>query len=187
MSLKETIAELNDILNSHELYELTKKLNPSEELKQKFIDRTKQHIKLVNYYAGKIGASFPNHDHSKLDILLDGYCYFSKPKEERTPEEQKVLDLATFIHVTNAPHHPEYWTETDLRGFTRGNFTPNGVVDATEMPEECLLEMVCDWQATGTEKGNSARDWFNQTNGTRWVFSEYQRKFILDLIGKIED
>ena len=94
------------------------------------------------------------------------------------PRVIKILDLATFIHVTNAPHHPEYWTETDLSGFTRGNFTPNGIVDATEMPEECLLEMLADWCSVGLEKGNTPFEWFDKVNGIRWLFDEYQQKFI---------
>ena len=158
-----------------------------EELKQIFIERTKEHIRLVNKYAEKIGLQFPQHDSSKLNLLLNGYCYFCKPKEERTPEENDLLDRVTLIHIKNSPHHPEYWSDTDISGWTRSNFTPNGPIDCTQMPMENILEMVCDWCATGEEKGNSGIDWFNKVNGVRWIFSEEQqeliRKILVDLEG----
>ena len=164
-------------------------LKPSEELKQEFIERTKKHIALVNEFASKLGKSYPDHDESKLnpEKLLDGYCYFMKPREERTKTEEDALDLVTLIHITNSPHHPEYWTDTDLTGFTRTNYTPHGPIDATDMPEEYLEEMVCDWVSMGKEKGNTAREWFNSVNGVRWIFSMEQQKFIRDTIRKLED
>lgn len=156
-----------------------------QELKDKFVKDTKKHIELVNYYGSKLGMSFPDHDHSKLDMLLSGYCYFSKPKEERTEEEQAMLDLATLIHIRNASHHPEYWTKTDLKGFSRDNYAPNGIIDATEMPEESLVELVCDWKATGDAKGNTVEWWFEQVNGKRWLFSKEQQDYIRELMEKL--
>lgn len=157
----------------------------TQQLKDKFIIMTKKHISLVNEYAAKIGKSYPNHDASKLDMLLNGYCYFYKPKEERTEEEQQALDLATLIHVRNSSHHPEYWTKTSIEGFTRDNFTPNGIIDATEMPDECLEEMVCDWCAVAEVRQNTVQWWFDQVNGKRWLFSEEQQNYIRELMEKL--
>jgi hypothetical protein len=168
-----------------ELAELDFNSKPSDELKEKFIERTNRHIALVNKYAAKLGLSYPNHDASKLSVLLDGYAFFSKQEEERTEEENMILDIATYIHVTQAPHHPEYWTSTDLSGFTRKNFTPNGIVDATEMPDDALLELCMDWASMSEEFGNSPFEWFNKVNGTRWLFTSEQQKFILDTLEKI--
>lgn len=157
-----------------------------EELIQKFKERTLHHIELVNKYAAKIDRAYPEHDNSKLGLLLDGYKYFSVPAEERTPEQEQALDLATFIHITNSPHHPEYWTDTPLSGFTRKKFTPNGPIDATDMPEECLEEMAVDWCSCGEEFGNTAMSWFNKVNGSRWIFTAEQQQFLKDTIIKLE-
>jgi len=156
-----------------------------DELAQKFIERTLKHIELVNYFGKKLGREYPDHDKSKLDLLLDGYKYLLK--ENRTQEEEDALNLATFIHIKNASHHPEYWTNTDLNGFTRNNYTPHGVIIATDMPNEALEEMVCDWKSTGLEKGNSVEDWFKQVNGTRWFFSGFQVRFIHDIIQRLDE
>lgn len=158
-------------------------IQPSDELKQTFIERTKNHIALVNQFAAKIGKSYPDHDASKLTTLLDAYCFFSKPKEERTKEENAVLDIATYIHITQSPHHPEYWTDTDLSGFTRQNCNPNGIIDATDMPEDAIEEMVADWCSCSKEFGtNTPLEWFNQVNGNRWSFTIQQQHYIKQLI-----
>lgn len=155
------------------------------DLSQKFIERTKYHIKLVNEFADKLGKSYPNHDASKFGDLLEAYKFFMLPREQLTEEQEKALDLATLIHIKNAPHHPEYWTDTDLTGFTRVNYTPNGPIDATQMPEECLEECLCDWCAVSKEKGNTPFEWFNKVNGKRWIFTTEQQKFILETLNKL--
>lgn len=158
-----------------------------ETLEEIFLNRTKYHIALVNKYAKLIGKSYPNHDSDKLDNLLYGYKYYSKPHKERTTEEQKSLDDATLIHILTQEHHPEHWTNDNLDGFTRKDYTPNGPIDSTNMPLEAITEMICDWFAVSEEKGtNTAREWFNMVNRTRWKFSLDQEKFILNLISKIE-
>jgi hypothetical protein len=146
------------------------------------------HINSVNYYASKIGKEFPNHDRSKLTMLFPAYRYTVKPKDQRTKEEQEALDMVTLIHVTNASHHPEYWCDrSKLEGFTRANFTPHGCLDCSEMPEECINELVCDWCSVGKRKGNSAVEWFNRVNDVRWHFNNEQQMYIRLLIDKVEN
>lgn len=159
----------------------------NEELEEKFIKRTKEHIARVNKYAKKLGKSYPDHDASKLTTLLDVYKYFSKPREELTKEEDEALNLATLIHIKTTPHHPEYWTNTDLSGFTRINFTPNGIIDATQMPEEYLLEMICDWMSVSDEYGTDIYDWYNKVNNIRWLFTIEQQQFIIETINKLKN
>lgn len=153
-------------------------------LEQQFIERTKKHIELVNYFASKLGKQYPNHDSSKLTLLLSGYKYFMIPREQLTAEQTEALDLVTLSHIKNASHHPEYWTNTDLTGFTRSNCCPNGPIDATQMPQECLCELVCDWCSMSKEFNNSPIDWFNSVNGSRWIFTSEQQQFILDNLQK---
>lgn len=157
------------------------------DLEQQFIERTKKHINLVNEFAAKIGKSYPDHDASKLTTLFDGYKYFMIPREELTKEQEDAIDWVTLAHITNSPHHPEYWTNTNLSGFTRVNYTPHGAIDATEMPQEYLEEMVCDWMSVATEMGNSIEDWYNKTVGTRWIFTKEQQDFMLATIEKLKN
>lgn len=151
--------------------------------KEQFIKRTKQHINLVNKYAAKLGLNYADHDSSKLTLLLDNYCVFSKPNP--TQEEQAKLDKCTLFHIKNSTHHPEYWTSTDLTGFTRKNFTPNGPIDATKMPDEFIVEMCCDWCACSEEFDNTPFEWFNKVNQTRWIFNQHQQHFILYTLKQI--
>ena len=157
----------------------------NEPLAIDYINFLVKHINLVNKYAEKIGKSYPDHDRSKYTQLFPAYCL--TVKKDRTEEEQAALDMATLIHVKTASHHPEYWTKTDLTGFTRKNFTPNGVIDATDMPQEAIDQMICDWEAVGEVKGNSGLEWFNKINGTRWKFNAEQQMYIRLLIDKLEN
>lgn len=154
---------------------------------QKFIARTKKHVDLVNKYAARIGQSYPEHDSSKFTLLLPGYRYMIKPANERTLEETKALDLATYLHITQASHHAEYWTKDKegLKAFTRANPNPTGVIDCTDMPQECIDEMICDWCATAEEKNGNPFDWFESVNGIRWKFNESQQMYIRLLIDKV--
>ena len=97
-----------------------------------------------------------------------------------------MLDIATYIHITQAPHHPEYWTDTDLSGFTRQNPNPNGIIDARDMPVEYLEEMCADWCSCSEEFGtNTPFEWYQQVNGVRWLFSPEQQSFILETLRKM--
>lgn len=168
--------------------EQAEKVTIEKELIDKFVKRTKYHIGLVNKYGAKIGREFPDHDNSKLNELKDGYCFIAKPREELSKVEGEILDLSTLIHITNSPHHPEYWTDTELSGFTRKNFTPNGIIDATQMPREFLEELCADWCACSYEfKTNTPFEWFDKVNGKRWKFSYEQQSFILDTLNKMWD
>lgn len=151
-------------------------------LEEIFIERTNNHIKAVNEYAKKLNLSYPLHDKDKLTFLLNGYKYYSLDKNLRTDVQQHALNQATLFHITTQKHHPEYWSDSDLSGFTRENFTPNGIINATRMPKDALIEMVCDWSATADEKGNSPYDWFYFVNGTRWKFTKLQQDTILDIL-----
>jgi len=156
----------------------------TEDLRQAFIERTKNHIRLVNDFARKIGKEYPNHDASKLNDLLEPYSLFLK--KNKTQAEEELLDLATIIHIKNSPHHPEYWTDTNIEGFTRKNPNPHGIIDATDMPDEALEEMAADWCATGVMKNNSGMEWFNKVNGVRWLFTTEQQAYLRKLLNIME-
>lgn len=158
----------------------------NEELKNIWIERTLEHINLVNKFAGKVGHMFPDHDKEKLTTLVESYKYYMIPSAKRTEAQKAVLDAATLRHIMYNPHHPEYWTSTDMGGFTRANFTPHGAVDATDMPEIAIVEMVADWCAVAVQKGtNTPFEWFDMVNGSRWKFNEKQQELIKDLMNKM--
>ena len=153
--------------------------------REDYKERLLNHIRLVNKYASKLGLSYPYHDNGKLDLLFEPYALWSKPN--KTDEEQSILDQATLIHIKNTPHHPEYWTDTDLTGFTRRNYAPNGIIDASDMPEEYIIEFCCDCSATGEEMGNLASDWLQQRIGTRWYFTPDQQDLIFGTLSILEN
>ena len=158
----------------------------SSDLKDKFIERTKKHIALVNKYAARVGSEFPNHDKDKLgENMVDGYMCLLNPN--RTEKEEKLLDIVTYAHITLNSHHPEYWTSTNLSGFTRKNFCPNGIVDATKMSCRALVEMTADWCAMSEEFGNTPYEWFDKVLNTRWKFDPEQVMFIEYLMEKMWD
>lgn len=164
-----------------DIYEIIKEAFPSiveEKLSIEYIEYLTQHITLVNKYAAKLGLNFPEHDSSKYTMLFPGYRFFAKPKEQLTEEEQNILDMVTRMHIKNASHHPEYWSDDNLQGFTRANYIPNGIIDATAMPKECIDEMLCDWCAVSGVKGNTPFEWFDSVNGVRWLFSAEQEDYI---------
>ena len=159
-----------------------------EPLTLEYLERIQLHINLVNYFGNKVGNSYPSHDSSKITMLLPAYRIYRKPKEERTKEENDALDVATIIHITQSSHHPEYWTDTDLTGFTRSNYTPNGIIHAEQMDVDSIIHMCADWCACSCEFGtNTPMEWFNRVNGIRWYFTPEQQDLIISTINKMWD
>lgn len=148
-----------------------------------FCERTRLHKELVSKYGIRCGYSFPEHDCDKFLHIREWYALMLKP--DLNQMEKECLDQATFIHATSQPHHPEYWTSTDLTGFTRVNYCPNGIVEALRMPKACLIEMAADWCATAYERGSSPLDWANKVIGVKWKFSPDQTKVIYSSLDRM--
>lgn len=151
-----------------------------QELKRKFEERVLKHNELVNYFAGKLGEGYKEHDLDKIyGESLYGYMYMMKPQETLSREEVDALNRATLVHVTRNRHHPEAWAHlSDLVGFTRESYTPSGPIHVERMSFGSLLEMCADWCATAKERGNTPQDWFEQVNRHRWIFSPEQQDYI---------
>lgn len=66
-------------------------------------------------------------------------------------KDSKMLDVAIRNHRELNDHHPEYW----------------GGVD--NMPEVCLIEMVCDCKARSEEFGTDFLEWFDRLDCTTSV------------------
>jgi len=167
-----------------------------------FGNKTSNHIKLVNFFANKIGYSFPKHDADKFGNLLSGYLYMYDDPKTLDDEARRKLDEATGKHVYNNPHHPEYWSvftadpnkygcysedvkEKLISEFRRGN-PPSGL-DCSFMDIPSIVEMCCDWAAVGFVKGNSGKAWADKMIGNRWIFSDEQTSLIYNILKKIEE
>ena len=143
---------------------------------REFLEYVKDHKRRVSKFGNVIGKNYDSHDNSKLDILFKPYALMKK--KDKTLEDEQALDLATFVHVKNSPHHPEYWTSTNLEGFTRKNTNPHGPLECYEMIDEALLEMCADWCAMSETHDNTPFEWFNKVKLTRWLFSQCQEQLI---------
>ena len=119
------------------------------------------------------------------------WYYYKKFKGENYPLNKVFSSNATILHIISEPHHPEYWDETFLT--TPGKFNisnrdglPEVPVDATKMPNESIIEMVCDWAAVAQERNSSLKDWADKTVSKRWKFTESQVKLIYNLVNFLE-
>ena len=171
---------------------------------EKYLTRTKAHVKSVNEYAKKacevlkdydwcclLKANAVMHDHDKLTdgVFIAHYApYVVKRYADGGLQDKFVVtenynkqwnDYYVVQHCKKNGHHPEGWDKTYTYG---DNFPP---YDATAMPPEYMAEMVCDWCAVGKEQGNDPMDWFKKVNKERFIFTEAQQEFIKRLIEAI--
>lgn len=177
----------------------------AREILERYIERTKEHVKSVNEYAKKASeflkdhdwcclfkANVINHDHDKLNdhVFIAHYCPYVvkryctddlKDKFQLTDEYKVLWDRRYVVqHCKNNGHHPEGWCRT----YDYGENNPP--YDAVTMPPEYVAEMVCDWCAVGKEQGNDPMDWYNKVNGPRFIFNDTQQAFIEWLIEAIK-
>ena len=124
-----------------------------EQYQEDFKKRVKNHINLVNKYAKKIGHVYPYHDHDKLQgelfipyslSMKNGYKY--ETYEGLSDDDRKIYNKATIKHITNNPHHPEFFLKKDdlerLQNFTRENPPMN--LNCSLMSDGGIIEMCCD-------------------------------------------
>ena len=79
----------------------------SHNMKSYFDSRTKNHIKLVNYFAKKFGKEYPEHDCDKFSQeLYESYVKLSWAKKNNTEIPEDCLEKIQ-KHIHNNKHHPE--------------------------------------------------------------------------------
>lgn len=186
--------------------QLFEEIENQQEKEQYFEERTAHHIELVQKAAQKIADKFSQfsdlpekakeHDVSKYEEpertpYID-LTWAQKLKNEQgrefdpSPEIQK----ATFHHVKHNSHHPEYHLKdkSEVIIDPKDRDKSKKCVDASNMPDIDLAEMVADWQAMSEELGtNTAREWYNKQKDVRWHFSEKQNKLIDELLRVFEE
>lgn len=151
----------------------------TKEMVEYFINRTNQHITLVQENIYKLTAHFLEL-HSQLldraryhDISKFTECEFipyiklswSKYKNLRLNDfEKERIKNAIEIHYFNNRHHPEHFS----------NISNMSTID--------LLEMFADWVAMSQEFNNSIKDFMLNNIGIRWKFTQKQTDFLQKLI-----
>jgi hypothetical protein len=172
-----------------------------------FEDRTNKHINLVRQSIKKIAEKFPEfseliergkvHDDSKFKepertpyILLTWQNKTDrngKPTDHPAKIDKGIMQQATLHHITTNSHHPEYW---DKRGANVDHNDRNNsrfIVDASNMPQLDIAEMVADWNAMSEElRSNTPRQWFEKMKDVRWHFSQEQEQLIDKLLTTFE-
>ena len=188
-----------------------------DEKEQHFIERTKQHINLVRDAAEKIVQAYPEfeelkqrgevHDASKFEepertpyISITWRHRAEKANGEFDPINGKGYQTpgmlskeeenqATLHHVTTNSHHPEAHLKdkSDANINAEDRDKSDKCIDASEMPDIDIAEMVADWQAMSEElQKNTAREWFEKQKDVRWHFSDEQVALIDKLLKVFE-
>lgn len=160
--------------------------NISEEEKF-FIDRTKNHIRLVSETIDKLVAygnwqEFSNaelirrkekHDLSKFEEPeRTPYIELTWCKKQGIRSNNPEIHKATMHHVLNNSHHPEYWNPKEANIDLANRDKANKPIDVSKMPNIDIAEMCCDWVAMGIEMGNTAKDWYKKVKDIRWIFQK---------------
>jgi hypothetical protein len=188
-------------------YRTASKDEEFEKMVEFFKKRTKRHIDLVKKYCklaaewdperfGKLVERGEEHDASKYeDPEFEPYVYVTwkhKCKDDGKkfdPPEgiDEAMVEATEHHVKNNSHHPESHCarKTDLVNPDNRDKPPEDPVDAKEMGQLDLAEMVCDWCAMGEERGNTPREWADKNIGKRWIFTDKQKDLVYEVMDAV--
>ena len=115
------------------------------------------------------------HDLSKYSAeeyqAYDDYFYGKKNKET-----ERAFNYAWLSHIHHNPHHWQYWV-------LKHDDEPE---EALEMPEQYVIEMICDWWSFSFKTGNLYEifDWYEKHKGM--VLHEKTRKLVEDTLNKIK-
>ena len=178
----------------------------TDEMVEWFETRTQSHIALVRKYAARLGISAEDHDASKfVDPEYTPYVHLTwqyrctRVGVPYTLSENMLQSVreATFYHIKNNAHHPEFWD-------TQYHAKTDRPANATDMPLAVLLragrgdgaepmarpvqhpvaEMVADWCAVSEELKNDPVEWADANIGVRWHFTEAQVRYIYRAIDR---
>jgi hypothetical protein len=94
----------------------------------------------------------------------------------RTPQNiLDAIDKATFHHITNNEHHPEFFAPNLTDDKTK-------IVIATAMDVISLAEMCADWAAMSEELGTGLVQWAYGKIDIKWRFHPDQKRHIADFL-----
>jgi len=185
---------------------INKERKHMNDMERFFIERTNKHISRVQDFIDTVCEFYPAlanslrrrgklHDQSKFFIperkyyiiLTWRYKMQNEGKEYKINDKtnQGILD-ASFHHVKNNPHHPEYWdkhlTKNPINKDNRDK--RDFIVDGTLMDELSMLEQVCDWSAMSIEHNETEgpKEWADNAINKKWKFTNQQSDFIYEAI-----
>ena len=131
----------------------------------------------AEYDAEALGQQMAKHDNSKWDDEeWYAYCeYFYG--NEKTEEVKEEFDKAWLHHQHNNPHHWQHWLLREDDGGTK----------AIEMPNNYVLEMVCDHWAFSWIKNDLYEifNWYDK-NKSKMILHDKTRKLYEDILDRIK-
>lgn len=115
------------------------------------------------------------HDQSKYSPSewLEYANYFYGEQTEKVKER---FDYAWLHHIHNNPHHWQYWVLINDDDGTK----------VLDIPEEYIIEMICDWWAFSWKSGNLYEifDWYDD-HKDKMIISNNSKTIVEDLLHKI--
>ena len=172
------------------------KLSETEKDKKDFFKkRTNKHIERVQNAAKKIVDKHPEYDKLSKQVKDHDASKFEEPemtpyieltwakKEDPKAESTKEMNDATLHHIKHNKHHPEYHNKDKANISSTNRDESIECIDAKNMDDISVAEMVADWQAMSEElKTNTAREWYNDVKDVRWSYSKKQENLIDKLL-----
>ena len=130
------------------------------------------------------------HDESKWsDYEYDAYRQYFDPTDDEVvtnengqPRGDKAkFNVGWLHHEHNNPHHWEYWVQLDE--------DHPGQVISLEMPDEYIIEMLCDWMSFSLKQNNPREicNWYDSHKDSILMHTDSKIKVeeVLDRIDKI--
>ena len=128
----------------------------------------------------KLTTNIYNHDISKYSVgEYEPYAQYFYGKASNSKKARRDFEYAWNAHQKANPHHWQYWV------LLRDDAETMKLLD---IPEEYLIEMICDWWSFSWMEGNLYEifDWYKKHKSTIRL-SVDSRKKCEDILKKIEN
>lgn len=132
---------------------------------------------MIFFYKYTLFYNIANHDASKFEPeeydAYDKYFY-----GERTPEVKEDFDTAWLHHIHCNPHHWQYWVLI--------NDDESDGTKALMMPNDYVIEMICDWWSFSWKTGNLYEifDWYEE-HKDRMILHKNTRELVEEILNDI--
>ena len=117
------------------------------------------------------------HDNSKYESCeysaYDDYFYGQK-----TPEVREAFNYAWLHHIHANPHHWQHWMLIH----------DDEPMEALEMPEKYVIEMIADWWSFSWKKGNLSEifDWYDK-HKAGMILHQKTRTLVETILGLMKE
>lgn len=133
--------------------------------------------KMASMHSFALFREIMYHDASKFEYeeygAYDKYFY-----GEKTPEVEEAFDAAWLHHIHHNPHHWQYWVLI--------NDDESDGTKALMMPNEHVIEMICDWWSFSWKTGNLYEifDWYEE-HKDRMILHKNTRDLVEEILNDI--